>query len=78
MERVDTPPAACPVCKWENQSFVGDGVFPRAGRQRWHNYHMVDVAPYCGCGNCGHVVYLKAPLVPPVMSVDLDGTMVTA
>lgn len=42
-ERVDTPPDACPRC----------------GETWWAAYRLIDVAPACGCNNCGYLVLLK-------------------
>ena len=67
VKRVDLPPEDCPTCGNRNGKHGA----------RWTAYVLIDDAPACGCGNCGHVVYLTKKPVAPVFYVvpALDDTM---
>ena len=63
MQRVDAPPKVCPTCRKANrvtEKREGSNLVEvRIVGSRWHSYKLIDTAPACGCGDCGHVVYLK-------------------
>ena len=60
--RVPAPPRQCPKCK-------------RIGKD-WYSYRITPDTPRCGCGNCGHVVFLTEKIPYASFTVSEDGRMV--
>ena len=66
--RAEHPPEDCPKCGKRNQKYGA----------RWTAYNLIPGAPAAGCGNCGHVVYLKKATPFPIYYVDGDGRIIDA